>query len=190
MHTIDARGRACPQPVLLTRNALREYDELWVIVDNDAAQHNVARLAQKAGHQVTSEERDDGRYLHIVKVSSEAPAAPSGGPNTVVLVGSDSLGRGDPQLGTVLIRGFLHTLTEMEDAPATVILVNRGVHLVAEGSRAVEDLCSLRERGTEILACGTCLKHYELIDKVAVGTISNMYQIAETLLTADKVVST
>jgi len=57
-----------------------------------------------------------------------------------------------------------------------------------EGSPLLEDLCALDERGTEILACGTCLGYYELKDQLAVGEISNMYTIAETMLGAGKVV--
>ena len=66
---------------------------------------------------------------------------------------------------------------------------NSGVKLVAEGSPVLEDLQDLRGRDVEILACGTCLGHYESKEKVAVGEISNMYTIAETMLGAGKVVN-
>ena len=63
--TIDARNLACPQPVILTRKALKENDQITVIVDNKTAQYNVTRMAQKAGYDVQAEQRDDGIYLHI-----------------------------------------------------------------------------------------------------------------------------
>jgi hypothetical protein len=67
--------------------------------------------------------------------------------------------------------------------------VNSGVKLVIEGSEVLDDLRDLEEQGTEILACGTCLGYYEIMDKVAVGQISNMYDIASMLLGAGKIVA-
>ena len=53
----------------------------------------------------------------------------------------------------------------------------------------MEDLQTLEEQGMRILICGTCLNHFGLKEKVAVGTVSNMYTIAEELLGAGKVVT-
>jgi len=192
---VDARGLPCPQPVLLTRDALRESEAVITIVDNDTARHNVLRMAQKEGCTVEAEEREDGIYLHIVR--GETPreetvpqsSAAAAGP-LVLVVPSELMGRGEhEELGQVLIRGFFHTLGEVEPLPDTIIFFNSGVKLVVEGSPVVEDLQGLVERGVEILACGTCLGYYELKDKVAVGEVSNMYTIAETLLRAGKIVS-
>lgn len=107
----------------------------------------------------------------------------------VVVVSSDRMGRGDDQLGTVLLRSFLHTLGEVTPPPDTLILFNAGVKLAAAGSPALEDLTRLENRGVKILLCGTCLGHFELKDKVAAGEISNMYAITETMLGAAKVVN-
>ncbi len=193
--TVDARGLPCPQPVILTRTALQENEEVITIVDNDTARHNVLRMARKEGCAVEVEEKEDGIYLHITR--GEAPqeepaleaAKPAAGP-LVLVVPSELMGRGEhEELGRVLIRGFFHTLGEVEPLPDAIIFFNSGVKLVVEGSPVVEDLKGLAERGVEILACGTCLGYYELKDKVAVGEVSNMYTIAETLLQAGKVVS-
>jgi hypothetical protein len=73
--------------------------------------------------------------------------------------------------------------------PETIIFVNSGVKLVVEGSAVLEDLHALADRGIEILACGTCLGYYQLTDQIAVGEISNMYTIAETMLGAGRVVN-
>jgi intracellular sulfur oxidation DsrE/DsrF family protein len=73
--------------------------------------------------------------------------------------------------------------------PDTIIFFNSGVKLVVEGSAVLEDLQSLCELGVEIVACGTCLGHYDLKAQVAVGEISNMYTIAETMLGAGKVIN-
>ena len=193
--TVDARGLACPQPVILTRNALQESDGVITIVDNETAQLNVTRMAGKSGATVKTEQREDGIYLHISKgetpqeeVTAQPAAVPGGGP-LVVAVSSEIMGRGDAELGHILIRGFFHTLGEVEPLPDTLIFFNSGVKLVIEGSPVLEDLQELCGRGVKILACGTCLGYYELKEKVAVGEVSNMYAIAETLLGAAKVVS-
>lgn len=193
---VDARGLPCPQPVILTRNALQESDAVTTIVDNETAQHNVTRMAQKAGCAVRDEKRDDGMYLHISRsgapleetVPQPASAQP-GGP-LVLVIPSEFMGRGEHlELGQILIRGFFHTLGEVEPLPDAIIFFNSGVRLVAEDSPVLEDLQGLHDRGVEILACGTCLGYYELKEKVAVGEVSNMYTIAETMLRAGKVVS-
>jgi selenium metabolism protein YedF len=194
-NTVDARGLPCPQPVILTRKAMQDECAVTVIVDNDISQRNVTRMAIKSGHAVRAEVRDDGIYLHI---SGEgAPAreeasvqvdAPAGGP-LVLVVSSEFMGQGEyDELGHVLIRAFFHTLGEVEPLPDTVVFLNSGVKLAVEGSPVLEDLHALAERGVEILACGTCLGYYELMEKLAVGEVSNMYSIAEAMLGAGKTV--
>ena len=192
---VDARGLACPQPVIQTRKALQESAVLTTIVDNETAQHNVTRMAQKAGSTVRAEERDDGIYLHISQegalqedVTPQAASAPAGG-SLVLMISSEFIGRGDNELGHILMRAWFHTLGEVEPLLSTIVFLNSGVKLAAGGSPVLDDLQALGERGVEILTCGTCLGHYELKDKVAVGEVSNMYTIAETLLGAGKVVS-
>jgi len=192
---VDARGLPCPQPVIMTRNALQEDDAVTTIVDNETARRNVTRMAEKAGCTVRAEERDDGIYLHIAREGTALeetiprPArAPVGGP-LVLVIPSELMGRGDPELGHILVRGFFHTLSEVEPLPDTIIFFNSGVQLVVEGSSVLEDLQALCQRGVEIFACGTCLGYYALKEKVAVGEVSNMYTIAETILRAGKVVS-
>lgn len=191
---VDARGLACPQPVILTRRALKEGIVVTTIVDNESAQHNVTRMAEKSGATVQVEQREDGTYLFIAKegtpvekANSQPASTPSNGP-LVVSVPSEFMGRGDAELGHILIRGFFHTLGEVEPLPDTIVFFNSGVKLVAEGSPVLEDLQELGRRGVEILACGTCVMHYELMGKVDVAEISNMYTIAETILGAGKVV--
>ena len=189
MRTVDARGQACPQPVILTQKALAEANELLVIVDNDSAQSNVSRMAEKAGWLVQVERKEDGVYLHIARTTASTREEISARRTAVLLVASNVLGRGDDQLGDILIRGWFHTLNEVEPLPATIIFINSGVKLVAHGSEELEDLRALCDKGVEMLACGTCLGFYGLKDQVAVGQVSNMYSIAETLLKADQVIS-
>jgi selenium metabolism protein YedF len=197
--TVDARGLTCPQPVILTRNALKACDELVTIVDNETAQRNVLRMAERVGCVVEVENRDEGICLVITKgertetpapsEATEGAASPATGPQ-VLVVSSEFMGRGeDKELGHVLMRAFFHTLGEVEPQPETIVFFNSGVKLVTEGSAVLEDLQALEQDGIEILACGTCLGQYELIEQVRVGEVSNMYTIAETLLGAGKTVT-
>jgi selenium metabolism protein YedF len=191
---VDARGQACPQPVILTRKAMAEAESVTTIVDNETSRHNVSRMAEKQGWQAQVETKSDGIYLHLTRAaaasqSSAAPqpaAAPSNGP-IVVLIGAEALGQGDDELGRLLMRSFLHTLGESKPLPDTLIFLNGGVKLVTVGSPVVDDLKALRDAGVEILACGTCLGHFGLKERVAVGEISNMYTIVEHLLGASKI---
>jgi selenium metabolism protein YedF len=194
---VDARGLPCPQPVILTRNAMQKYAEVTTIVDNVAAQGNVTRMARKAGATVRAETRDDGTYLYISSAeppsdqaaACEAPSAPAGGP-LVVVVPSEHMGRGEhDELGQILLRTFFHTLGEVRPLPDTIIFLNSGVKMVVDDSPVLEDLRALRDKGVEVLGCGTCLGYYRLTEMIAVGEVSNMYTIAEKLLGAGKTVS-
>lgn len=195
--TVDARGLACPQPVILSRNALMETDAITTIVDNESARLNVSRMAEREGCLVSVDERSDGIYLSIRRdggkpAALELPVSNPSSGNTgplVLVVQQDIMGRGDEVLGGILVRGFFHTLGEVNPQPDTIIFYNTGVKLAVEGSPVLEDLKQLAQRGIEILSCGTCLGHFDLSDQLAVGEISNMYDIAEKLLGAGRVIN-
>ena len=187
---VDARGLECPQPVVLTNKALEGSDEVTTIVDNEIAKENVSRLARSKAFRVEIEEKDALFYLHLTRESSETELLPEKGVTgpTILLIASDSFGRGSEELGQLLMRSFLHTLGEVSPLPDRIICLNSGVKLVVEGSLALDDLRVLEEKGIGILACGTCLGYYEIKDKIVVGRISNMYDIASALLGAGKII--
>ena len=108
--------------------------------------------------------------------------------NIVVYINSRFLGIGDEALGSILMRTFLKTLLELETKASRLILINSGVWLASEGSDVLETLRALSEQGVEILSCGTCLDFYNLKEKLKVGTVSNMFTIAQTLFEASRVV--
>lgn len=204
---IDARGQACPGPVILLKKALEKGESALfdVIVDNEAARENVSRFAIKKGCTVVA---STGAVpdIHITVASqsaAEAPSAPASAMSPgaapapalaakssavelplVVLIGSDRMGVGNDELGALLIRGFLYALTEREDQPDAVILMNHGVFLAIEGSDSLVNLRRLADMGVELLACGTCLEFLGVKDKLAVGRVSNMYEIADRLCQA------
>ncbi len=190
MKEIDCRGLACPQPVLNTKKALEEgQEELIVIVDNIAARDNVERFARSQGAMVNIEKKDNNFYLHIQKKSScEMPETRSKAEKIVVYINSNLLGVGDETLGRILMRSFLKTILELEPKPSKMIFINLGVHLTTEGSEVLDTLKLISEKGVEILSCGTCLDFYGLKEKLRVGVISNMYDIAKSLMEADQLI--
>jgi selenium metabolism protein YedF len=131
-------------------------------------------------------------YLHIQKTSGQDANKMVKGDERVkkiiLYINSHLLGIGDEALGAILMRSFLKTLLDMETKPSRLILVNSGVRLATEGSEVLETLQALSEKGIEILSCGTCLDFYGLKEKLKVGKISNMYDIAQSLLEADRLI--
>jgi len=106
----------------------------------------------------------------------------------VIRLSGDTMGRGDDELGKRLINSFLNVLNESSKTPEAVVLFNSGVKLACEGASTLEALNDLSEKGVTILNCGTCLNHFGLNKKLRVGKESNMYEITETMMNADKVI--
>ena len=79
-------------------------------------------------------------------------------------------------------------LGQLEKLPDTVLFYNKGAFLTCEGSPVLEDLKTLEKEGTKICTCGTCLDFYKMKEKLAVGTIVNMYVIVETQSKADLII--
>jgi selenium metabolism protein YedF len=189
---VDARGLDCPQPVILTNKAFDEVDKLTTIVDNEVARENVSKLARSKGFSIEIEEKEGDFHLHLTRdesVIEQTFCSPFVTGPTVLLIASDSIGRGSEELGQNLMTTFVQVLHEIKPQPEVIIFMNSGVKLVAKGSKVVEDLRSFEDHGTELLACGTCLGYYDLKEKVAVGKISNMFEIASVLFSAGKIIN-
>ena len=108
-------------------------------------------------------------------------------PSKVILIQSECLGRGDDELGRLLMANFLRLLGESQDKPATLIFTNAGVRLVCEGSRALEHLKGLEKQGVEILACTTCLEFFDLTDKLKVGKPTTMVNSIQSMFSSDTI---
>ena len=68
MKIIDARGLSCPEPVILTRQALASGESAYqVIVDNNTSKENVTRYAPHQGYEVTISEQDGEYTLSLSK---------------------------------------------------------------------------------------------------------------------------
>lgn len=106
----------------------------------------------------------------------------------IFLVQSEGLGRGDEQLGSILMINFLQLLGESQDNPSSMIFLNSGVRLLCQGSKVLESLKRLEKQGVELLACTTCLEYFELADSLAVGKPTTMVKTIQAML-ANEVVS-
>ena len=196
---VDAKNLSCPQPVILARQALETNKQVKVIVDNDTALENVKRLGGKFGCEVSVEAKSGGIYeialIHRADINKEEDFSPSctigeaqSGP-FVIVVNEDKMVRGNDELGTVLIKSFCHTIAEQAQKPDIIIFYNTGVKLTIQGSDVLDDLKQLEGEGVQILVCGTCLNFFEIKEKLAVGVVSNMYDIVEAMSSAGRLFS-
>lgn len=186
MTTIDARRLNCPQPLILTKNALEEgNNEVETIVDSQTAKENISKYCTKMGYKYEVFEKLDGYYINIKKNEneqiSEKQTSEHNNNGKVYLIGTNILGNGSEELGKVLIKGFIYTLTQTKPYPKCLLFVNSGVKLTSEGSDVLDDLNKLLQCGTRIVSCGTCLDYYKLKDKLSIGEVTNMYDIVETI---------
>lgn len=195
---VDARNQACPRPVIMTKKVLDEVAEgtITTIVDNEVAKENVSKLAKSLNLDYTVEKGISNEYyIHITKgeMVNEVEEANTCVPNTfkdmVILFGKDKLGEGSEELGNILMKGYIYTLTESTPFPSTLIFLNSGVRLTVEGSPVLDDLMKLQSEGVEILSCGTCLDFFNLKETLAVGEISNMYTIVEKMKDATNTIT-
>ncbi|UCF94528.1 MAG: sulfurtransferase-like selenium metabolism protein YedF [Desulfobacterales bacterium] len=197
MKEIDARGLACPAPVLQTKATLQEDNpnRVRVVVDNAASQQNVQRFLESQGFQTQLEQHGaDYVIMGTCEAASVAQPEPYAERQTaakkiMVLCATDRIGFGDDELGLKLMVNFLRTLKEMGDELWRLVFVNNGVKLTIDGSEVIADLQNYEKAGLKILVCGTCLDHFRLLERKQVGETTNMLDIVTAMQLADKVVS-
>lgn len=192
MKTIDCRGQKCPQPVIQTRKAMLAdpSSKLLVLVDDQACQENITRLATNMGYDVSVESKDAVNHLGLkpgATTSSVSIPKSAGGP-TIITIGSELMGEGDPELGKVLMKNFIFSLTEADAAPEAIYFFNSGIKLTIKGSDVIEPLEALTNRGVDVASCGLCLEYYEAKETLAVGRISNMLELVNDLNAAGNII--
>ena len=197
MVTVNAMGDNCPIPVIKTKKAMQALtgpETIEVLVDNEIAVQNVTKLAKEQGGEVSSEKLGEKEYKVTIQmqgvpaVDAEVVCTPDQKGDLIVVVSSDRMGSGNDELGKVLIKGFIYAVTQLDTLPKKMLFYNGGATLTVEGSDSLEDLKSLEAQGVEILTCGTCLDYYQVKDKLAVGGVTNMYSIVESMAEAGKII--
>lgn len=191
---IDARGENCPKPFIMTKKALDELEmgAIVTIVDNEVAKENVSKLAESLGLSYNVEEKQGDFYIGIEKgesVSERGESLTTSLKDRAILFTKDKMGHGNDELGKVLIKGYIYTLTELDEKPKTLLFVNSGILLTTGDAETIADLKKLEDMGVKILSCGTCLDYYELKDDLKVGEIANMYLIADAMNQAENTIT-
>jgi selenium metabolism protein YedF len=212
---LDLRGQACPLPVINSKKAVKapDFTGLEIIVDNDVARDNVVRALKKQDCTIESVKEQGSDFLiSVTSVSAgtdttdsraqedkqpnsgtladfiNTPGRISTSKSKALFIAKDKIGTGNDELGALLMKAHLFTLTEMDEKPVSILLMNSGVKLAVEDSPCLANLQVLQDQGVRILVCGTCLDYFSLKEKCRVGRISNMYDITEALFEADNTI--
>lgn len=202
---IDCKGLNCPLPVVNAKKAAEEMnagDVLTVLVDNEIAVQNLQRFAAGKNYAASSEKKAETEYAVTIQIAAQAAvkiettkeeeeiscALDSRKKGLLVVLSANVMGTGEEKLGKALMKAFVFALTKQDQLPETILCYNTGAYLTCEGADTLEDLRSLEAEGVTILTCGTCLDFYGIKDKLAVGSVTNMYDIVERMEAAKTIV--
>jgi len=168
---------------------------IQILVDNQMAAENLERMARTSGYGYTHTDQGDGRYSITITVGAHGPETmdqpgiiPQEGGQLTVAIGRASMGQGSEELGEILIKGFLYTLSQLDIPPRNLLFFNGGIKLALSDSNALADLQTMAKKGTQILICGTCVDYYDMRDQLGVGEIANMLEIVQEMAQADRLI--
>lgn len=193
---IDAKGKNCPMPVIMAKKEIDNGGKFFSVeVDNKIAVENLKRFANNQGFEIAVEEIGGDFKVSfsngceeceeiLEKVEGKKPLG-----DWCIFVNKATIGVGDEELGKSLMKMFFYTLSEDDDLPKSILFMNDGVKVPSLNNQAIEHLKELEKVGVELLVCGACLNFYELEDKLAVGKVSNMYDITNAMKSASKVIT-
>ena len=69
---IDARGKQCPIPVILAKDAMKEEKAVEIVVDNEIAVQNLMKLAKQKNYQMHSEKKEDVFVVNLTKEEEQS----------------------------------------------------------------------------------------------------------------------
>ncbi|MCS7278745.1 MAG: sulfurtransferase-like selenium metabolism protein YedF [Thermodesulfobacteriaceae bacterium] len=178
MKELDLRGLPCPQPVIKTAEALNEIKEgerLKILVDSEVSFQNVQKFLNSQGHKVLKIEESGKNYLleieKTVNLSSPFTTCEISSEEKkklLLIIANDTLGK-EEIIGRTLMKGFFESMLAHNLIPDRIFFMNRGVKLTTEEEELIPLIKELEKRGVEIFTCGTCLKYFNLEDKLQVG---------------------
>ena len=172
------------------------------LLDNEIAVQNLQKFAKQKGFTASGEKKAEKEFevtIHVVSAEGAQEAAvveeeevvcavDSRKNGMVVVLSGNVMGTGDEKLGKSLMKAFVFAVTKQDMLPETIVCYNTGAYLTCEGADTLEDMKILEAEGVNILTCGTCLDFYGIKDKLAVGTVTNMYEIVEVMEKAKNIV--
>ncbi len=201
MKTIDVKGKKCPMPLIETKKALKDLGQdetLKVILDSETSVQNVMRYLKdnripaaqlKKGNEFEISVNKTDRISELTEVDPYCETPVQTDKSYVVVFAKDRIGEGDNDLGFVLAGSMLNTIKEYEVLPQKIIFLNSGINLVLKGAPSLVHLTELEKKGVDLITCGTCLDYFEKMNELAVGRVTNMHEILESMLQAGKVIS-
>ncbi|RRD39606.1 sulfurtransferase-like selenium metabolism protein YedF [Leptotrichia sp. OH3620_COT-345] len=193
-YELNAKGMACPLPVIETKKLLTEYDIVETTVDNVIATQNLEKLATQLDYSFNFEKISDEEYKvtisskKIVNVTENNIIQKDGNEkniktfnnNYITVINKKTMGHGSDELGNKLIKAYLYALSEQEVLPKKIVFYNEGAILVDKNrSHVLSELKELENKGVEIVCCGVCLEYYNV--EIAIGKPTNMYFIVEDM---------
>jgi len=195
MEQVDARGMQCPKPLIMTRSALADNSvdcTFTVLIDNETSKENVERYLSdnliefetveiNGCWSIVVNKKDDGSNLPEAEPYCPITRSSKQETGHVICITSKYMGSGSDELGEILMKGFSNTIKEVNPLPSEIIFYNEGVKLVEESSALADTFAELENLGVKITVCGTCADYFGIKDKIHVGTISNMYDILDSL---------
>lgn len=203
MKIVDTSGQQCPAPLIATSRALKDArigDTIKVITDNITSFNNIFRFLKDNKIEFSYEESNSIRSLIITKGNTEKT---TGNPKEyckpvetphfsrgdfIVAFTSDKMGDGDAELGHLLMTNFINSIKDLDALPGKMVFYNRGVILGAEGSPVINQLIEIEKMGVTLLFCATCVKFYSVEEHIKIGTLSNMFEIAQVMSSAGNII--
>jgi selenium metabolism protein YedF len=202
MKIVNTKGQQCPAPLIETRKALRDAEPgetFEVLTDNKTSFENISRyltdnkiafLSMENGGtwsiQITPGEHGDQLKNAEEYCTTEVPHLSKG--DFVIAFTSDKMGEGDEELGRILVINFIKAVKDLDVLPSKMIFYNNGVKLGSDDSPVAEHLKELQKMGVVLLFCATCTKFYALEDKIKIGILSNMFEIAQAMASAGNII--
>jgi len=202
MRIVDTKGQQCPAPIIAAKKALTEAkkgETFLVLTDNKASLDNLVRFLKDNKTEFSVEKAEDSWTLRITKKTAEVqqteaerycstdiPHFKQG--NFIIVFSSDKMGEGDEELGHLLMTNFIKAIKELETLPKTMVFYNNGVRLGSVSSPVSEHLKEIENMGVGLLFCSTCVKYYSIEEKIKTGSLSNMYEIAQLMASAEHII--
>lgn len=75
---IDALGQACPIPIIRTKKALRDHNEVEILVDTDVSTQNLEKMAKQLNYQYAMKQLAPDQFqVNIAKAGTTTATAPA-----------------------------------------------------------------------------------------------------------------